>query len=90
MDRTGAYNSIAARYKFYGSKVSGFGTQGTYRSDTGTYYIISPMSNPSITHYTPTGFGSAHGTRISHTSAVANAEYRLTMLINWVGHQEIT
>jgi len=90
MDRTGAHNSIAARYKFYGSKVSGFGTQGTYRYDTSNFYIISPLSNPSITHYTPTGFGSAHGTRISHTSAVANAQYRLTMLINWVGQQEVT
>ena len=90
IDRTGSHNSIAARYKFYGSKVSGFGTQGTYRSDTGTYYIISPMSNPTIDDYTPAGQGSSHGTRIRHTSAAANAEYRLTMLINWVGQQEVT
>ena len=90
IDRTGSYNSIAARYKFYGSKVSGFGTQNTYRSDTGTYYIISPMSNPTIDAYTPSGQGSSHGTRIAHTGAAANAEYRLTMLINWVGQREVT
>ena len=90
IDRTGTYNSIAARYKFYGSKVSGFGTQGTYRSDTSNYYIISPMSNPTIDDYTPSGLGSSHGTRIRHTSAAANAEYRLTMLINWVGQREVT
>ena len=90
MDRTGAHNNFAARYKFYGSKVSGFGTQGTYRTDTATYYIISPVSNPSITHYTPTGFGASHGTRVSHTGVVANAEYRLSMLINWVGQQQVT
>jgi hypothetical protein len=90
IDRTGSYNSIAARYKFYGSKVSGFGTQGTYRYDTSTFYIISPMSNPTIDAYTPSGQGSSHGTRIAHTGAAANAQYRLTMLINWVGQQEVT
>ena len=90
IDRTGSHNSIAARYKFYGSKVSGFGTQGTYRSDTSNFYIISPMSNPVIDSYTPSGHGVSHGTRIRHTSAAANAEYRITMLINWVGQREVT
>ena len=90
LDRTGSYNNFAARYKFYGSKVSGFGTQGTYRSDTGTYYIISPVSNPTIDAYTPSGQGASHGTRIAHTGATANAEYRLTMLIKWVGQREVT
>ena len=43
-----------------------------------------------IDSYTPSGHGTSHGTRIRHTSAVANAEYRITMLINWVGQREIT
>ena len=90
IDRTGSHNSIAARYKFYGSKVSGFGTQGIYRSDTSNFYIIAPMSNPVIDSYTPSGHGVSHGTRIRHTSAAANAEYRITMLINWVGQREVT
>ena len=90
IDRTGSNNNFAARYKFYGSKVSGFGTQGTYRYDTSNFYIISPVSNPTIDAYTPAGHGSSHGTRIAHTGAVANAEYRLTMLIHWVGQQEVT
>jgi hypothetical protein len=90
MDRTGSHNNFAARYKFYGSKVSGYGTQGTYNVDTTHRYIISPVSNPTVTHYTPSGQGSAHGTRVSHTGTVANAQYRLTMLIHWVGIQEVT
>ena len=46
------------------------------------------MSNPVIDSYTPSGHGLSHGTRIRHDeSAAANAEYRITMLINWVGQR---